>query len=876
MSLFRVVRDAIFRRSRLESEMAEELKFHLESRTAELERRGLSPAEAQRTARLEFGSVEGYKEVCREERGFRPLDELQSDLRFAFRTLRRTPGLTAMAVLSLALGIGVNLTVFSSLYYIVLHPFPYPDLDRVMTVNAKTNQSPAQRDPVAPADFLDMKEGNTSFANMAAFEDWETNLTGVDRPDHIQAARVSSGFFETLGTAPLRGRTFDAAEHESGKDAVVVASYGFWKARLASRPDAIGETISLGGRKYTLIGVMPYEFNLPLEAEVWAPLAFTPADKAERAEQRLQVIGRLKPGVSEDRAAAEIDAIAQRLEQKHPKSNENRRAAVISFREVMKTESHRFVMVLTGAALFVLLLACTNVGSLQVARTMGRSREIVLRTAMGANLFRIFRQLMTENTVVGLSGGLVGLALATWDMSIARASIPPAVYRFVPGLRDMRINFETVLLALGLSVAASFLCCLPALYQVLRQSRAQDLNGVLKEGGRITSGSASRNRLRSALVVAEVAIAFVLLVGAGLMVGTFRKMLNVNLGYDPNNVIAGHVSLSGSEYLKPARIFAFYDEAVRKLNDNPAIRAAAVSSDMGAALGFAVEGRPLPRAGEPKPWMHAATSRYLQAMRLPLVSGRWISEQDGPESEPVVVLSASVARHYWPASDPIGQRIRLGNAAAPWLTVVGVAGDENDWFLGSPIPAAYLAFRQAPQTSAQILVRTAHEGREAAGTLRQSVQAIDREQPVYNIRSLREWLEGSTSGVRNAARMMVTYAVIALLLSFTGIYSIGAFFVAQRTHEIGVRMSLGATRPAIMRMVLRQSCAMSGIGLLIGLPMAIILTVGMSQALYNVVSLEPLMFVTVMALLGAIAAIAGFLPANRAARVDPVIALRHE
>lgn len=866
----------LFQRERVESEMAQELKFHIESRAADLERAGFASAAAERQARLDFGSVENYKDGCREASGFRFFDELRADLRYAFRTLRNTPGFSAIAVLSIALGIGVNLSCFTSLYSVVLHPFPYPNLDRIVTISGTHAKSRSERDPVAAADFIDFQQASRSFESMAAFEGWDVNLTGVDHPDHIRAALASSEFFRVLGMNPIQGRTFATSECEPGKDAVIVVSHSFWQTRLAAKPDTIGATVSLGGRKYTVIGVMPDEFNLPLAAELWAPLALTPEERSKRGVQPFSVVGRLKAGVSLAQAGSDMDAIARRLEERYPQTNEDRRVLVASLQEVMKTPGNRFILVLTGAAFLVLLLACTNVGSLQVARAMGRQKEIGLRSALGASRFRILRQLLTESLVLGLAGGLLGLALAAWDLGMTRSSIPIMVYRIVPGLRDMGITGEVVIVGILLSLAASVLCCLPAMFQVVRQGSAADLNEVLKEGGRTASASPSRNRLRTALVVAEVALAFILLVGAGLMVGTFQRLLTVNLGYDPNQVLTGDLALSGSEYQKPASIARFCDILLRNLSRLPDVQAVAASGRLGRAQAVSMERRTKPSPGEPRPQIFTVTPQYLQALKIPLLKGRWISDQDGSEAPRVVVLSASVVRHYWPASNPIGERVKLGNSDAPWLTVAGVVGDLNDWFLGNAMPAAYVSYHQFPEASLQILMRTSSDSRNLAGSLRLEVQAIDREQPIYSVRTLQEQIQEETSGVRIAARMMSMYAVIALLLAITGIYSISSFFVAQRTREIGVRMSLGASRQAILKMVLYQSCSMTGIGLLIGLPVAIAMTVGMSHVLYNVVTLQSLTFVLVMAIFGGAAALAGYIPAHRAARVDPMVALRHE
>jgi putative ABC transport system permease protein len=411
---------------------------------------------------------------------------------------------------------------------------------------------------------------------------------------------------------------------------------------------------------------------------------------------------------------------------------------------------------------------------------------------------------------------------------------------------------------------------------VVRAGKAHDVNEALKESGRSSVGSQSRSRLRVSLVVAEVALAFVLLVGAGLMVNTLQRMLTVNLGYDSNNVLTAQVALFGSEYRRPARMTSFYDDVLRNLSQTQDVDAAAAAGGLGMAQSVSVEGRAPSRPGEPRPQVRTASPQYLRAMRIPLAEGRWISEQDGPNSMQVVVLSASVARHYWPNSNPIGERVNFGIAGSPWLTVVGVIGDINDWFVGDPIPSAYVSYRQFPRPSMQLLIRSLNDSRALAGSIRLAAEAIDREQPLYNVHTLEQQIYEETSGIRNAAQMMSMYAVIALVLAVTGIYSISSFFVTQRTREIGVRVSLGATRGTILRMVLAQSCTMTGLGLLIGVPLTIALTTGMSRALYNIVAVQPIIFVLFIVVLGGAAVIAGYIPAYRAAKVDPVVALRHE
>lgn len=874
MNFLRTLLNGIWRRAGIEEEMSEEVKFHIESRAAELERRGMPRGEAERHARVEFGGIEGYKERCREALGFRLLDDLLGDIRYSFRTLRKS-AFTPVAVLSLALGIGVNLSCFAALYAMVMRPFPYPELDRIVMLSETRANAPAERDPVAPANYLDWKQQSRSFESMAAFREWEANITGVDRPDHIHASQASSDFFPILGLPPALGRTFTATECEPGKDRVVVVSYGFWKARLHGTPDAIGKTISLNGRNYSVIGIMPDEFNLPLSAELWAPLALSPTERAEREIGQLSVVAKLKAGLTGTRAAAEMDSIARSIDLLHPRTNEQRRVHTSAFADLVQKESAHFISVLTCAALFVLLLACTNVGSLQVARALSREKEIGLRSALGASRYRLMRQLLTESVMVGLAAGAVGLVLAVWDLRAARADIPAMVYRWVPGIREMRLNVEVAAWGIFLSLVTGVVCCLPAFIQLMRSRTVADVNEVLKGGARGTTAPA-RHHLRNALVVAEIALAFILMVGAGLMTGTFQRLVNVNLGYDSSNVLTAHLTLSGAEYEKPSSVVSFHDRLLKNIGQTPGVDAMGAIAQLDTAHSISIEGRASLRAGELRPAINAATPQYQRAIRLPVLQGRWISDEDRTDSQPVAVISASVARHYWPGRDPIGRRMLFSNLDSRWLTVVGVSGDVNDWFIGQPIPVVYVAFRQFPVASMELFLRASGDSSKLAPALRAAAESIDREQPLYEVRTIEQHMYAETSGIRNAARMMNVYAIIALILAVTGIYSISSFFVAQWTREIGVRISLGATRGSILGIVMSQASVTTGLGLLIGAPVAVLLTIGMSRALFNLVAIQPLTFVWFVMLLGGAALAASCIPAYRAAKIDPATTLRSE
>jgi len=788
--------------------------------------------------------------------------------------LAKNPGVTAVAMLALALGIGVNTSCFLWLDALVLHPLPFPQIERVMTLWETIPKLQAERDAVAPANFLDWLNESHSFEHLAAYSGWDATLTGVDEPERVQVFRVTPSFFPLLGMKPGLGRTFSSDEAMPGHDAVVVVSHSFWLQRLGAASDAMGRKISLTGRTYTVVGVMPDDFDFPLATDLWVPLALTPEERNQRAAHTLAVLGRLKPQIPVAQARAEMETIARRLERQYPQTNEARDIKVVPLRELTNIGTDRFVMTLVGAAAFVLLLACANVANLQLARAAGRQKEMAVRAALGASGFRITRQLLIENILLALAAGGLGLVLADWNHDWSMSSIPPQVFRWVAGMRTLHFEASDFVFTVAASLAAGVLCGLPATVQTLRLRAS--FGEALKEGGRTSSSGPARSRLHGALVVAEVALALVLLVGAGLMVKTFHRMLTIKAGFNPNHLLTMQIALPAVNYREDAQVTAFYDRVLRGLGSTPQVKAASAEGFLGIAEGLHIEGRPEPRPGEPRPSIRAVSERYTEAMGIPILRGRAISAADGTESSRVAVISESVANHYWPASDPIGHQIKLGNAQSPWLTVVGVCGDVKDWFSGQPIPRAVIPYRQAPQRSMTLYIRTTGDPLLAVKAARAEVRNADPNQAVFDVKTMEQEISDETSGVRSAAQTMSMYAVIALLLAATGIYAVISYAVVQRTHEIGVRLALGAGRSSIVRMIVAQAFRLAALGLAIGVPVAYMLTRIMSSALYNTVALDPLTFAAFTGVLGLSALLAGYIPARRATRVDPTVALHHE
>ena len=863
----------VFRRRAVEEDLDQELRAYVDLLAGEKVKAGVPPQDARRAALIELGGIEQTKESVRGVKAGALLWQLGTDLLHGFRIIRRNPGFAAVAIVSLALGIGVNSTVFSSLSALVLHPFPFPHVDRVMTaweISSKSNEKEA----VSPANFLDWKKESTSFEAMAASRPLDVTWTRSGEPERILSQLVTDDFFQVLGTSARTGRTFLKDEMHPGRDGVVVLSHAFWKTRLASASNAIGQTLILGQKSYSIVGIMPETFNYPLETDVWVPLAMTPIEQNERGTRELEVIGRLRAGITQASASVELQGIARRLAARYPKTNDGRGVRITTLLDAVDPMTARFTLVLLAAAQFVLLLACANVANLLLARATARQKEIAVRSALGAGRARIARQLLAEVAVLGLAAGVLGVLLGAWNLETFRAAVPPQVYHFLPGVRLMRMDRGSALLGLGLSILSALLCSVPALYQLLGRSLSAHPGETLKEGGRSGGGSATRSRVRSAIVIAESALALLLLAGAGLMVNTFRHMLAIEKGFDPAHVLTMQVAIPESRYQEPDQVRAFYGRVLDGFANLPAAQSAAASAEL-PSRSIRVEGHAPALVGEPETQLRAITPAYFESLKIPLLEGRAFRVSDDRDSPPVVIVSQSVAQRHWPQGSALGHSIQLGTDPA-WYTVVGVAGDIKDWFSQDPRTAVYRSFAQAPQRAAELLLRTQGDPLGSSDSARRTVYRVDANQPVFEVDSMENAIANETSGVGAAARMMAQYALIALLLAPAGIYSLSSYLMAQRTHEIGIRMALGAGRESILKLSLMQSARLAGTGLAIGLVAAIGLGRLMSSVLLNAIVLDWTTFADVTLLLAACAFLAGYLPARRASRVDPVTALRHE
>ena len=806
------------------------------------------------------------------------MDSLLRDLRFSVRSLLKRPTLTIIAIITLAIGIGANSAIFSVVNALLLKPLPFNELDRIVAIWEKQPSQGMERNEVALANYLDWRSQNNSFEHIGLYRWWSTNLTGIEPPERVQGFLVSANFFDVVGMKPAIGRGFAADEDQPGKDAVAILTHGLWQRRFASDPNITNKTIALNGVRRTIIGVLPPDLKFPPGAEVLAPLTITPELARNRTNHSYLAVGRLKNGVSLESAQVELGAIAQRLEQQYPESNTGR--GIVVFPIVADTVRlyKTAVLVLMAAVGFVLLIVCANVANLMLARAAGRQKEMALRAALGASRWRLVRQLLTESLILALIGGSLGVLIAVWGVDLLRTFNPGDAAKFAPGWDRLGVSLPVLGFNLALSVFSGFLFGLAPAWQISKT----DLNKMLKEGGRQTSSGS--HRLRGLLVISEVALSLMLLVSAGLLMRTFLVLLKTQPGFNPDNVMTMRLTLPVAKYKEETQRAFFYQELVQRVRSLPGVESAAAVNYLplggsNSSNSFLVEGIPDPPPGQEFVGRYrTCTPDYFRTMGISVMKGRTFTDQDKPGAPLVIIINEAMAQKYWPGADPLGKRVRFNGPLTeyPWMQVVGVVQDVKHE-LQTPVTADYyLPHAQDVWSSMVLVARTKVEPLLLAADMRQQVWTLDKDQPVFEVRTMEQVRSLSVSLYSFSSVSLGIFAVIALLLAAIGIYGVMSYAVMQRTQEIGIRMALGARAADVLKLVVRNGMSLALIGVVSGLAGALALTRLLQSLLFGVTPTDALTFAVVTFGLLLVALLACYIPARRATKVDPLVALRYE
>jgi predicted permease len=815
------------------------------------------------------------------------METLIQDIRYGARMLVKSRSLSAVAIIALMLGIGANTAIFSVVNAVLLRPLPYPRPERLVRIYEKSPQFDAQS--ISYPNFLDWRERNQSFEQIAAFRFEGVNLTGGDLPERIQGRLVSANFFSILGARPVLGRPFLPEEDRPGGNSAVILGNGIWQRRYGRDPNVIGKSLVINGKDYTVIGILPADFSFYSQAELFLPIGAIDdvTMRSREIHPGIQAIGRLKPGVSLEQARSEMDNIARALSEEYPKSNTGYGVTLTSMHEDIVGSIRSALLVLLGAVGFVLLIACANVANLLLARAAARQKEMAIRTALGASRTRIIRQLLTESVLLSITGGALGLLLALWGTDALVAAIPDTI----PRAEDIGLDSRVLVFTLAVSLFTGIVFGLvPAL-----QASKPDLNESLKEGGR--GSSAGRPRVRNLLVVSEVALALILLIGAGLMIRSILQLRDVAPGLDPRNVITMQIPLSANVASDSTKIRIFYQQLLERVDALAGVESVAINPNM--PLTGEDSEAPFWIGAGPRPapediifaLMYPTTPGYLKAMGVPLLKGRFLDERDNEKSSTVVVIDEFMARDLFANGDPIGKRMTIpgiGEVPDIQCEIVGVAGHVKHFGLdGDALSKVqyqfYLPYNQIPDpffalvaSNMTLVARTQGDPLSMAGMIKKEVLAVDKDQPVNNVRTMEQILTTSISQHRFSMLLLGIFAGVALILAAVGIYGVMSYTVAQRRHEIGIRQALGASRGDVLRLVVGQGLALTAAGVCLGLLGAFLLTRLMSSLLYGVSATDPLTFAGLALLLAGVALGACYVPARRATKVDPMIALRYE
>ncbi len=884
----------LFSRRKLYGDLSEEIREHLEEKIEELVAGGMLRKEATYAARREFGNVTLAEEDSREVWRWAAMEDFFMDVRFGARMLRKNPGFTAIAIVTLALGIAANSTIFSMVSAWMLRPPSIKDPARVIMI-LSTNPAKGwgwDQNPVSVPDFVAWRGQSHSFEDMAASE-WEWGdfaLTGEGEPEWINGTRVSASYFDVLGVPAALGRTFLPGEDQPGHDREVILSDGLWQRRFGSDPKVTGQVVSLNGEKCTVIGVMPKGYRLGYygTAQLWTPLVFSPqsALPAARQDRSLRVLARLKSGVSVAAAKAEMAALAQRSEQTYPGTSKGWGATARPLQQYMADQVRPLMRLYVGAVIFVLLIGCANIASLQLTRAAARQQELVVRAALGASRFRLVRQLLVESLLLAFAGGAVGLLLASWGVAAVRSALN---YSDITRSMALEVTIDHTVLAftLGISVCAAILFGLaPALH-----GTALDLHSTLKEGGRASSQSRARNRTHSVLVAAEIALALALMTGAGIFVQDFLYKVNAGFGIDPNQVLTANISLSSARYKEPSKQADFFKSVIQNLDALPGVISAGATTtlvpsvmDDERVVTFSIAGQPaLLRTERERTDYFAISPKYLRTLRIPLLRGRSFLPTDSVEAPPVALVNQAFVQRYFPNEEPLGKRVRLDTSASDrpdWTEIVGVVGDVRDVAGGRKnVPQVYEPYLQKPSSVMTLVVRTNSDPAAFAPILRRAVWGVDKDQPITAVQTMNQVIADGKADSVVLPFLMSVFAGLGMALAIVGVFGVVAYTVARRTHEIGIRMALGAQRKDVLRMVRRKGIVLGAFGVGIGMALAApLMWLGpvRNEQSYSSFHQRIAVFLAAAFLIGLAALLASYIPARRATKVDPIVALRYE
>jgi putative ABC transport system permease protein len=806
------------------------------------------------------------------------METLFQDLRYAVRMLLKSPAFTLVAVVTIALGIGANTTIFSAINAVVLAPFSYPNQDRLVILWERNLEVGIYRGSVAPANFFDWRDQNQTFEQLAAISQNYFDLTDGDQPERFAGYAVSPSFFDMIGVKAAIGRTFRPEEDQPGRNQVVVLKHSLWKNRFGGDASLIDQTITLNNKVFTVIGVMPEDFNYPFNGgEMWAPITLGPKEQTDRASHYLQVLGLLKPGATVEQAAEDINSIALRAGQIYPESNRGRTVHVISMTKDAVRGANMYSPILMASVGFVLLIACANVANLLLVRATTRQKEVAIRLALGAGRVRMIRQLLTESLLLAMLGGGLGLLLSLWGIGALAKAIPENFSKFIPGWQHLGIDKTTLVFTLAVSLVTGLIFGLvPAL-----QATKMNFNEALKEGGKGTSGSGSHNRARNVMVISEIALSLILLIGAGLMIRSFVEVLRSDFGVNPTNVLSMQVSLPAERYAPSQQRINFFDQLISRVSALPGVsRVGAVGilpmSGNNSGRSVASAGQSVfSKEKQPITSYNTATPGYFEAVGTELLRGRGFTEADRADTRLVALVNEAFVSRFFADQDPIGQQLKLDGEKP--LEIIGVVANiMNDDMDSKAEPNMYVPYAQNSWRSMFLVIRATDDPARLASAVRSEVSAIDKTPPVFNVKTLEQSIDERISPKRLATFLIGFFAIIALLLAAVGLYAVMSYAVTQRTHEIGIRMALGAQAGDIFKLVVGQGFMLTAIGLTLGLAGAFLMTRAMAQILYNVTASDPLTFIGVSLLLAAVALFACYIPARKATKVDPMVALRYE